>query len=259
MDKRTRSPNYPALSLPEAVSKIGLLYRAQHHHAAPREVIAKGLGYNSLNGASATTISALHKYGLLERVGDNAKVSERAMRILAPYSPEDRNAAYAEAAATPTLFAELQDRFPGPLPSEELLRNYLLRQNFAPSAVPSVIRAYRDTMDLVFANPVRQQSAAETAEGAPAMPSAGTTSPLPPSSAKIAPLAQDERSLMHYAFDGGGHLRVLLSGEMDTEEALEWLETLITLRRKELAKKSGRLAVRNNMGRVRDDEDGDID
>ena len=82
MDKRIRSPNYPALSLPDAIEKVTALYRNVHTHAEPREVIAKGMGFNTLNGASATAISALHKYGLLEKLGDDIKVSERALRIL---------------------------------------------------------------------------------------------------------------------------------------------------------------------------------
>ena len=81
MDKRIRSPNYPALGLPDALAKAAGIYRVLHNHAGPREVIAKAMGYTGLNGASATAISALHKYGLLERSGEENKISERAMRI----------------------------------------------------------------------------------------------------------------------------------------------------------------------------------
>jgi hypothetical protein len=148
MDKRIRSPNYPALSLPDAIDKVTALYRAQHTHAAPREMVAKGMGYNSLNGASASAISALQKYGLLERNGDELKVSERALRILHPHPPEERGAAIQEAASEPPLFAELNERFPGRMPSDDLLRNYLIRNGFAPSAVTGVITAYRETSEI---------------------------------------------------------------------------------------------------------------
>ena len=36
MEKRVRSPSYPALSLPDAVVKVSMLYKSQHTHAAPR-------------------------------------------------------------------------------------------------------------------------------------------------------------------------------------------------------------------------------
>jgi len=71
------------------------------------------MGYNSLNGASAGAISALHKYGLLGRAGDKIRVSERALRILHPHSAEEGATAIQEAANEPPLFAELNERFPG--------------------------------------------------------------------------------------------------------------------------------------------------
>lgn len=148
MDKRIRSPNYPALSLPEAIKRVQALYGAHHTHAAPREVVAKGLGYNSLNGASMTAISALQKYGLIDRAGDGLKVSERALRILLPHSPVERATAIQEAANDPPLFAELKENFPDRIPGDDLLRNYLLRRGFAPGAVSSVIAAYRETSEM---------------------------------------------------------------------------------------------------------------
>lgn len=148
MDKRLRSPNYPALSLPDAIEKVTALYRLQHTHSAPREVAVKSMGYNSLNGASATAISALHKYGLLERIGDEVKISDRAMRILHPHSPEERAQAVNEAAYEPPLFAELRERFPGQMPSDDLLRNYLVRKGFAPGALTAVMSAYRETSEI---------------------------------------------------------------------------------------------------------------
>jgi hypothetical protein len=171
MDKRIRSPNYPALSLPEAIERVAALYRAQHTHAAPREVVAKGLGYNSLNGASATAISALQKYGLLERSGDELKVSERGMRILHPHPPEDRGAAIREAAADPPLFAELREKFPGAIPSDDLLRNYLIRRGFAPGAVTAVISAYRETSEMAEREGRLDDSLGEQPPEHPDMPS----------------------------------------------------------------------------------------
>src|SRR5262249_6738441 len=114
----------------------------------PREVAVRGMGYNSLNGASATAISALHKYGLLDRVGDEVKISDRALRILHPESPEERGEAILEAAREPSLFGELAERFPGRMPSDDLLRNYLIRHGFAPAAVTAVIVAYRETSEI---------------------------------------------------------------------------------------------------------------
>jgi hypothetical protein len=148
MERRIRSPNYPALSLPDALNRVTKLYEANHRHPAPREIVARGMGYNTLNGASATAISALQKYGLLDRDGDELRVSERAIKILNPLSLSERCEAIRQAANEPHLFAELNERFPGQRPTDDLLRNYLIRRGFAPSAVTAVIAAYRETSEM---------------------------------------------------------------------------------------------------------------
>jgi hypothetical protein len=243
MAKRIRSPNYPALSLPDAIERVTTLHRAQHTHAAPREVAAKGMGYNTLNGASATAISALHKYGLLDRVGDEIKVSDRALRVLHPHSPEERAAAIREAAREPQLFGELAERFPGRMPSEELLRNYLIRNGFAPAAVSAVVLAYRETWELVERETAMHDSLREQAQEHADMvasqpPSkAETASPwLPPQTL----IDRAERPIGRYDYEDGSYVRIVAGGDLDTEAALEMVETLIGLKRKELARRKAR-------------------
>jgi hypothetical protein len=243
MDKRFRSPNYPALSLPAALEKVATLYRNQHTHSAPREVVAQGMGYNSLNGASATAISALHKYGLVDRVGDELKVSERALRILHPHAPEEKSSAIRDAASQPQLFAELAERFPGAFPSDDLLRNYLIRRGFSSSAVTSVILAYRDTIELANAQsgeyagsdnvvPIREgeapmQPQVREAVGAPTIP-------------QIQP---NERQLASYQFEGGGYVRIIAGGDVDTGTALTMAESLLKLKGEEIKSRVAALPV----------------
>jgi hypothetical protein len=148
-EKRVRSPNYPAISLPSAIERVSILYKNQNRHAAPREVVANSLGFRSLSGPAATVISTLSKYGLLERVGTEAKISERALQILFPNSAEERQSAIHAAANEPQLFAELNERFPGG-GSDALLRNYLTRRNFSPNALDDVILAFKETAEFVL-------------------------------------------------------------------------------------------------------------
>jgi hypothetical protein len=236
MEKRVRSPNYPALSLPDAVDKVTALYRNLHTHAAPREVIAKGMGYNSLNGASATAISALHKYGLLERTGEEVRISDRAMCILHPQSAEERRQAIREAGAEPPLFIDLAERFPGQMPNEELLRNYLVRKGFAPSAVPHVILAYRDTSDFVEREAAEYDSQVEATKG-PAMQSTTPTGTAHVQSGETSIMQGDSRQIGRYDFEGGGYVQILAGGVVDTETALDMLETLVGLKRKEIERR----------------------
>ena len=246
MEKRVRSPNYPAFGLGEAMQKIETLYKAQHTHGAPREVVARGLGYNGLNGASATSISALGKYGLLERHGEDHRVSERAMRILHPHSPAEKAEAIREAAFAPPLFQELADKFPGRLPAEEVLRNYLIRNAFAPSAVSSVILAYRETMELVEhgGGTYHTESEAHPSEAQPEMQPQPSATLHPSSIYQNSPLNQiDERSMGRHDFDDGAYVRIVAHGDIDTETALEWVEILIETKRRELKMRSRRLPV----------------
>jgi hypothetical protein len=246
MDKRTRSPNYPALSLPQAIERAGLIYRNQHTHAAPREVVVKSMGFAGINGASATAYSALLKYGLLDRHGEDAKLSERAMSILHPNSGEERQQAIRDAASDPVLFQELSERFPGRLPVEEVLRNYLIRKNFAPAALPTVILAYRETMDLVesevgtFDSP--HTSAVEsteftTSQSHDILPGGVSYLGIPTVNQK------DERSIGRHDFEDGSYVRVVASADLDTDLALTWVEILVENKRRELTMLTRRVPV----------------
>lgn len=147
---RVRSPNYPAISLPEAIERIRKVYEKEHTHKAAPEVVAKALGYSGLNGASLSVMSALKKFGLLEEVGKDLKVSHQALTILVdPKDSAERAKFIREAAFAPALFSELQAQYGSGVPSDENLRSYLLKRGFAPASVDAPIRSYRETIALV--------------------------------------------------------------------------------------------------------------
>ena len=169
MEKKHRSPSYPQMSIREAVERVGRLYQAIGAHPTSREVVAKGLGYSSLSGTSATAISTLNKYGLLEGRGEEVRVSDRAMAILHPHSDEEKQEALRAAATEPELFRELAGRFPGGAPNDELLRNYLLRNKFSPQAVEATILAYKETIEFVGGSSAHYDSASDGEKEAEAM------------------------------------------------------------------------------------------
>lgn len=145
---RVRSPNYPAMSLPEAVDRIRTIHKAEGKNSMGRETIAKLLGFSGINGASATAISAIGKYGLLEVAGDGeSRVSELAVNILYPDDSAEKQKSLAEAAFRPTLFREVREKWPDRPPSDENLRSYLVKKGFAQNALDGVIRIYRETID----------------------------------------------------------------------------------------------------------------
>ena len=147
-----RSPNYPAISLPEAIKRVGLVYKQEQRHPVDKEVIAKHIGYGGLNGGSYSVISALTKYGLLETAGkgEQLKVTGEALDILIHNTGErERVNAVQKVAFMPSLFNELHDLYGIDLPSDHSLRATLLKKGFNQKTVDSVIRSYRDTIEFV--------------------------------------------------------------------------------------------------------------
>lgn len=216
---RIRSPNYPQLSLPEAINRAKLIHAAENHLAAPKDVIAKHLGYNGLNGAALTAISALGKYGLIEEAnGDKVKVSALALSILYPKSPEEKNTAIEEAALKPALYAEIHNEWDGHRPSDENLRSYLIRRNFATEAIDRVIKSYRETIDLVtqesgeYAPANVGSSGQKQGEGTMRFEQSSTTATPPP------PTSGDFRVSFT---DGGGAIEV--SGRLTSAKSVERL------------------------------------
>ncbi len=149
---KQRSPNYPAISLAEALIRLKPIYAKQRRYPAPRAVLAQLMGYSSLNGASATIVSALSKYGLLEGHGDDLRVSELGQDLMLHRKGDPEYTEALQAAAfMPAFFRELRDQYPRGLPSEHSLRANLVKRGFNPKAIDSAIRAYRDTIEFVDA------------------------------------------------------------------------------------------------------------
>lgn len=147
---KARSPQYPSIGLKEAVEKIDAIYKNDYQNQIPRIVIASHMGYNGLNGKSLGVLSALSKFGLIEGRGNDNRVSDLAVQIIAHGSgTPERAAALKEAASKPELFNELDARFGGGKVSDAAIRSYLLTQKFIPSAADSAIRSYRETKDFI--------------------------------------------------------------------------------------------------------------
>lgn len=148
-----RSPNYPLLSLEEALPRVGKIYKAENSHKADREVIAKVLGYSSLNGTSLGLIGALNRYGLLEADKDGLKVSNDAVDILVlPEEAPERLEALQRCALEPPVFADLYSSYGENLPSDGNIRHYLVtKKNFLQKAADEVIRIYRKNQEFLSA------------------------------------------------------------------------------------------------------------
>lgn len=144
---RSRSPQYPSLSLPQAIDMVAKLHKANRTSVISRETAAKDMGYAGLTGRSLTVIAALAQFGLVEKAGKgDIKVTRRAVDILHAVDEADRAEAIQEAAFAPNLFQQLHDRFPEGVPSQNALRSYLIQREFGDVAIGPAISAFLETI-----------------------------------------------------------------------------------------------------------------
>lgn len=143
---RARSPQYPSLSLPQAIDLVAKLHKSNRTSVISRETAAKDMGYAGLTGRSLTVLAALAQFGLIEKAGKgDVKVTRRAVDILHSVDESDRSEAILEAAFAPSLFQQLQERFPEGVPSQNALRSYLIQMEFGDVAIGPAINAYLET------------------------------------------------------------------------------------------------------------------
>jgi hypothetical protein len=149
---RSRSPNYPQIGLKEALQRVSSVYKRDYQSTLTRDLAAERLGYSGLNGKSLAVLAALGKFGLLEGRGEDTRVSDLAVRILAfPAGAPERVAALREAASRPELFGELDQRFASGQASDGSIRAWLVTRGFIPPAAEAAVRAYRETKQLLEA------------------------------------------------------------------------------------------------------------
>lgn len=222
-----RSPNYPIISLAEALPRIQAVYDKERTHAADADVVARDLGYGSLNGASRGIISALRKFGLLAEEGEQVKVSNDALDILLhSRGRPERTSALERAAFTPALFSELRGQFGRSLPSDENMRAYLIKRGFNPNTVTNVIRSYRDTVELVnFETRQGEPEEAPSDEATPAVAGVGPITMIP-----HALVPQQAETELAFQLTPGCHVRLGFTGEV-TREAFDKLRAFLDLSR----------------------------
>lgn len=145
-----RSPNYPQLSLPEALNKAQTLYAAIHTAKTTPEKAAERLGYTSLNGRSMGVLSALKKYGLLAGKGEELTLTHDAVIIFErPDEHPEKREAIRRLALSPPLFAEIYKHFDAQIPGMADLRVYLSRLGFSKTALDEITDNYTETFQLV--------------------------------------------------------------------------------------------------------------
>lgn len=150
MTTHVRSPNYPSLSLSEAIHRLQQLYpRVQRGEFTPNDA-ASAWDYRNVSGPVRRQVAALGHYGLLELPrGGNARISNRGLTIIlrAAESREYRDA-LRDAGLSPVLFRELYDA-QRHTAADDALRQYLVvERRFSREGAEQFIVVFRATMAL---------------------------------------------------------------------------------------------------------------
>ena len=222
MNTRARSPNYPAISLPRSIELARRVYELHRLKVISNSQAAFAMGFSSLNGNSATAISALKKFAILKKVNADLQLTELAEAVLSQHqSTKDRAQKFKKMAFSPELFLQIANNFPDKNLKEGLLRDYLLGNGFISSTVDLAIRSYRETIEFV------EQETAKSA----ILPRSETAGPrsapqesveLSVAESRLAPrfqgVEQEEQEWLHGHLTANVSFRLLLKGRIGPKE-----------------------------------------
>ena len=230
---KTRSPNYPSLGLEEAIEAVTAIHKADLRNRVSREAVAEHMGYKSLSGPALAKLGALRAYGFLEGSGDDLRVSQDGVVIIADEpSSEDRQRAIRAAAVRPKLFQSLKDHYEGRRPSEVSLRSYLIKSDYTIKAADKVVRVYLDTFDLASReggeyNVALERDRDEPSDSPIMQPAAGQGRVQP--TAPQVTVGVEEREFLHMPLSDDSAVRIIVKGPM-THKELKKLRQLIFIR-----------------------------
>jgi len=221
---KVRSPNYPNVPLGPALESVRPAFIKEHRNKMSRSVLAKHLGYTSLNGRALGKIGAVRAYGLIDGSGDELRISDDAVQALAaPMGAPEKQAALARLAGRPSLFGEIRKQFPDTHPSADNLAYWLVTQGFTQKAAEKAAKSYLSTMNLVAGVPDAYNPADEEEETAENGGEPGNRRNLPPSSAPLpsaykAKLMEGERELTTGLLSKDANFRLIVSGPVGVKE-----------------------------------------
>lgn len=143
---KERSPNFPFISLANALERARQFMAEEKRGSAPFTVAAGHWGYSSTSSGAMQTAAALKSYGLISDEGSGpqrkVRLTDLALRILLDDRPNsiEREQYKRQAALSPTVAVEIYQKWPDSLPSEANLRHYLiLERGFKPETAAKVV------------------------------------------------------------------------------------------------------------------------
>ncbi|MGB7292806.1 MAG: hypothetical protein WBD99_11585 [Thermodesulfobacteriota bacterium] len=131
---RKRSPNYPALSLPDALTRAEQIYKHDDLQSVPIALLPSRWKLKETSGYINQIVAALSAYGLINVKGQKEKrhisISEHAKRIFE--NADDKQKLIERAALEPNVNKTIWDKYKNiGLPNDDILeRNLVLGEGF---------------------------------------------------------------------------------------------------------------------------------
>lgn len=151
---KQRSPNFPVLSLKKAVEFTGQLYDEYKKHGARVNLAHKLWGYTEHGSAASRCVAAVKAFGLIEVLGSGkakkVNVSDYGERVCG--GAPDHKEILKKLALLPSIHLRLWEYYNGNIPTDELLKDYLLWEHKPPFnklSVSRFISEFRET--IIFA------------------------------------------------------------------------------------------------------------
>lgn len=151
---RARSPNFPAVTLGDAVERARAVFKEEGRNFAHEDTILAHWKYKPRSGGGWSVLAALKSYGLLTQdgVGNTRRyrVSDSALRLVMKIGNEhsaERQEVLKDAALKPRIHQELWNKYSGSLPSNQTLEYELVSNwGFTPGAAKEFVPRFRDTI-----------------------------------------------------------------------------------------------------------------
>tara|TARA_R110000787_G_scaffold8444_15_gene28344 strand:+ start:3267 stop:4052 length:786 start_codon:yes stop_codon:yes gene_type:complete len=223
-----RSPNYPNISLPDAIARARKAYDLDRDAPLDREVAAKHIGYSGRSGASDKVIGSIAQYGLFETAGKGeVRVSQLAVDIFHPLNEQQKRDAIQKAAYSPPAFRVLKERYgAGVIPSEDSATSFLIREKFLPNAIERLYSSYVATCQFLKQEGATDFSvpSTETVEESPVSESVASHSNEVEQPVQSSPARQRPRS-PYSNMEAHGMQRMLTQGMLSKGSTFEIIVT----------------------------------
>lgn len=146
---RKKSPRAPSFPLEEALTRALLVYEKERRHEVPVDVVAQDMGYKGAkNGAALAALASLRYFGLVERPREGMLCITKDVETY-KFAPEDsvRQQILKKWLATPPVFTELLEKYPGALPSDAAIKFDLIQKGFSPTSADDCLTVFRRSVD----------------------------------------------------------------------------------------------------------------